>query len=52
MSKAEAKAILLELREDAEVVKARIQQLSMDRFSFKTDVWMGFKIRPSYEYEI
>jgi aprataxin len=47
--KAKAKEVLAGLNENAQTVKAMIQDEMMKRYGFKWGVWMGFHAMPSME---
>lgn len=49
VSKLEAEALLRELAEDAKLLKAEIEAEMIEKYGFKWDVWMGFKVAPSYK---
>lgn len=49
VSKAEAETLLREMREDAEAQKAKLEEEMIYSFGFKSNFWMGFKVRPSYK---
>ncbi|EJD02367.1 uncharacterized protein FOMMEDRAFT_157581 [Fomitiporia mediterranea MF3/22] len=50
VSKSEAEALLREMREDAEIVKGQIEEEMMFNFKYKPEVWIGFKVAPSFRY--
>lgn len=49
VSKHEAEVLLRELAEDAQLLKAEIEEEMIERYGFKWDIWMGFKVAPSYK---
>ena len=49
-TKDEARALLLEMRQDAEALIPELKEEMESGFGYVGNFWMGFKVKPSYQY--